>query len=49
MTLSCPEKASPLVPLDAEKFKQAILNLVINALEAMPDGGKLAIAVQSLR
>ena len=27
------------MPLDAEKFKQAVLNLVINALEAMPEGG----------
>jgi two-component system sensor histidine kinase HydH len=29
------------VPLDAEKFAQAVLNLAINALEAMPTGGEL--------
>ena len=35
------------MPLDAEKFKQAILNLVINALEAMPEGGDLVIAASA--
>jgi two-component system, NtrC family, sensor histidine kinase HydH len=33
----------PQVPLDVEKFKRAVLNLVINALEAMPDGGQLVL------
>ena len=37
------ERGLPLVPLDAEKFKQAALNLVINALEAMPRGGLLSL------
>ncbi|MBX6314017.1 MAG: PAS domain-containing protein [Isosphaeraceae bacterium] len=33
----------PSVPLDAKKFEEAVLNLVINALEAMPDGGTLSL------
>src|SRR5260370_42258198 len=38
ITLLHPETALPLVPLDAEKLEQALLNLGINALEAMPGG-----------
>jgi PAS domain S-box-containing protein len=34
----------PRVPLDPDKFEQALLNLVINGIEAMPDGGVLTIA-----
>jgi len=44
ITLLHPETELPLVSLDAEKFTQVILNLLINALEAMPKGGALAIA-----
>ena len=43
VTLRHPEAALAEVPLDGDKFKQAVLNLVINALEAMPDGGKLLL------
>ena len=39
LNLVSPDAPLPPVPLDAEKFEQAILNLVINALEAMPGGG----------
>jgi len=39
INLVSPDAPLPPVPLDAEKFEQAILNLVINALEAMPGGG----------
>jgi two-component system sensor histidine kinase HydH len=44
ITLLHPETELPPVPLDAEKFEQAVLNLVINALEAMPEGGTLSVS-----
>ena len=31
----------PPVPLDADLFKQALLNLLLNAQQAMPDGGEI--------
>jgi signal transduction histidine kinase len=34
----------PKVYLDAEKFKQVIWNLILNAKEAMPKGGKLVVS-----
>ena len=33
----------PPVPLDRELFKQALLNLMLNAEQAMPEGGELTI------
>jgi signal transduction histidine kinase len=36
----------PTLRLDALQMKQAILNLVANALEAMPAGGRLTLATQ---
>jgi signal transduction histidine kinase len=33
----------PAVPLDVELFKQALLNLMLNAEQAMPGGGKLTV------
>jgi signal transduction histidine kinase len=44
ITLLHPETELPPVVLDAEKFEQAFLNLVINALEAMPEGGMLTVS-----
>jgi signal transduction histidine kinase len=35
--------AAPLLRLDAMRVKQAVLNLVTNALEAMPSGGQLTL------
>ncbi|MEE9514420.1 MAG: ATP-binding protein [Candidatus Brocadiales bacterium] len=37
------EKNLPAVMVDKEKLRQALLNIVINAFEAMPDGGTLTI------
>jgi two-component system nitrogen regulation sensor histidine kinase GlnL len=41
--LECAPAAGPLpaVALDSEKIEQAMLNLVLNGLEAMPKGGEL--------
>ncbi len=36
----------PPVPLDAEMFKQALLNLMLNAEQAMPQGGTLTIQAE---
>jgi two-component system, NtrC family, sensor histidine kinase HydH len=47
LTLKRPEVNFPRVPLDAEKIKQAVLNLVINALEAMPEGGDLVLGASA--
>lgn len=37
----------PTVTVDRDKIKQALLNLVKNAAEAMPDGGKINIEVST--
>lgn len=36
----------PAVALDADLFKQALLNLVLNAQHAMPDGGELIMTTR---
>ncbi|MBX6313740.1 MAG: two-component sensor histidine kinase [Isosphaeraceae bacterium] len=36
----------PPVPLDVDLFKQALLNLILNAQHAMPDGGELILATR---
>lgn len=42
------DETIPPVPLDENKMGQALINLVLNALHAMPDGGTLTIrAVRS--
>jgi two-component system sensor histidine kinase HydH len=33
----------PLVPLNMEMFRQALLNLMLNAVQAMPSGGDLTL------
>lgn len=37
------DPALPPVPLDVDLFKQALLNLILNAQHAMPDGGELIL------
>ena len=39
----------PLVMADATQLAQAFLNLTLNAVEAMPGGGTLAVSTRSLR
>jgi PAS domain S-box-containing protein len=36
----------PKVMVDKDKVKQAILNILINGIEAMPDGGKLQVSAE---
>jgi two-component system sensor histidine kinase HydH len=38
--------ALPRIDVDPEKIEQAVLNLVLNALEAMPDGGDLTVGAE---
>jgi len=41
------EKNLPWILVDANQMKQVLLNLIHNALQAMPDGGELSIATES--
>jgi signal transduction histidine kinase len=36
-------RPTPPFPFDGEKIKQALLNVIKNALEAMPDGGRIEV------
>jgi signal transduction histidine kinase len=38
----------PPIPLDATRFKQALLNIIDNAADAMPTGGTLTVSAQML-
>lgn len=40
------DEGLPFVRLDAEQMKQVLLNLILNAIEAMPDGGQLTISAR---
>lgn len=39
------ESGMPKIPLDAEKFQQAVMNLLFNAIDASPEGGTIQIAI----
>lgn len=40
------ESPLPKVAMDADRFGQALLNVCLNAIEAMPEGGELVLAVR---
>jgi signal transduction histidine kinase len=37
------EGTTPLVWLDPDRFKQALMNLLVNARDALPDGGQVLV------
>jgi signal transduction histidine kinase len=37
------DETLPPIPLDADRFKQALLNVIVNAADAMPNGGALSL------
>jgi two-component system sensor histidine kinase HydH len=41
--------AVPAHPLDADRMLQALLNLLLNAIQAMPRGGTLTVSAQQVR
>jgi two-component system sensor histidine kinase HydH len=40
------DESLPAVAIDEDLFKQALLNLILNALHAMPDGGELILTTR---
>jgi len=41
-------ESSPEIYVDAEKIKQVLWNLILNARDAMPDGGSIAVATREI-
>jgi two-component system, NtrC family, sensor histidine kinase HydH len=48
LALLHPEIDLPRVAIDQQKIEQALLNLLINAIEVMPDGGTLSASVTAI-
>ncbi len=46
--ISCPQNLSE-IRLDAGRIKQALLNLLLNAVQAMPQGGEIRITLSELK
>jgi two-component system sensor histidine kinase HydH len=47
LEVALPEDTAP-VPMDPERMHQVLLNLLINAIEAMGGGGRLQVTVQTM-
>ena len=48
MSIECSyEEGLPLVEADAAQTREAVWNLLVNAVEAMPEGGKLTIRTRA--
>ncbi len=45
LVLRRPKRPLPLVLLDVDRFGQAMLNICLNAMEAMPHGGEVALSM----
>lgn len=41
--------ALPLVPIDSDQMEQVILNILLNAVQAMPEGGELRVKTRYLK
>ncbi|MEW6532433.1 MAG: ATP-binding protein [Thermodesulfobacteriota bacterium] len=42
------DESLPMLHLDADKLQQALLNLLLNAVQAMPEGGNLTVEVKEV-
>ena len=42
------EASLPEIPVDPTQIKQVFLNILMNAVESMPDGGKLDVNIESV-
>jgi signal transduction histidine kinase len=45
VSLACEPELRP-IPGDADEIQQVCMNLIMNAIQAMPDGGKLGIEIE---